>query len=94
MIEKTVALLLLLAPWTMAHASLTEIRKDFLNETSLLPATPVITAPTVNASYLICVAVGDVQTSVPNAILRWTDENSQLRSFTYPAVNGLPNAAA
>ena len=95
MIEKTVALLLLLlAPWMMAHASLTEIRKDFLNETSLLPATPVITAPTVDASYLICVAVGDVQTSVPNAILRWTDENSQLRSFTYPAVNGLPNGCS
>ncbi|MFZ1011382.1 MAG: hypothetical protein WAN65_31385 [Candidatus Sulfotelmatobacter sp.] len=91
MIEKLLVLLLLLAPWTMAHASLTEIRKDFLNETSLLPATPVITAPTVDASYLICVAVGDVQTSVPNAILRWTDENGQLRSFTYPTVNGVPN---
>src|SRR5579863_3602663 len=78
----------------MAHASLTEIRKDFLNETSLLPATPVITAPTVDASYLICIAVGDVQTSVPNAILRWTRENSQLRSFTYPAVNGLPNGCS
>lgn len=91
MIEKILVLLLLLASWTMAHASLTEIRKDFLNETSLLPATPVITAPTVNASYLICVAVGDVQTSVPNAILRWTDENGLFRSFTYPAVNGLPN---
>jgi hypothetical protein len=94
MIEKALALLLLLAPWTMARASLTEIRKDFLNETSLLPATPVITAPTVDASYLICVAGGDVQTSVPNAILRWTDENSQPRSFTYPAVNGLPNGCS
>ena len=66
MTEKTLALLLLLAPWTMAHASLTEIRKDFLNQTSLLPATPVITAPTVNASYLICVAAGDVQTNRPH----------------------------
>lgn len=91
MIGKTLALLLLLAPSTMAHASLTEIRKDFLDETSLLLATPVVTAPTVNASYLICVAVGNVQTTVPNAILRWTDENGQLRSFTYPAVNELPN---
>ncbi len=90
MIEKTLALLLLLEPW-MAHASLTEIRKDFLNETSLLPATPVITAPTVNASYLICVAVGDVQASVPNATLRWTDENGQFRSFIYGTVNGLAN---
>jgi hypothetical protein len=89
MIEKALALLLLLVPWTMARASLTEIRKDFLNETSLLPATPVVTAPTVDASYLICVAVGNVQTTVPNAILRWTDENGQLRSFTYPTVNGV-----
>jgi hypothetical protein len=91
MIAKTLALFMLLVPGAMAHASLTEIRKDFLNETSLLPATPVITAPPVNASYLICVAAGDVQTSVPSAILRWTDENGQLRSRTYPTVNGVPN---
>jgi hypothetical protein len=89
--QKTLALLVLLWPWAAANASITEVRKDFLNETSLLPATPIINAPAVNASYLICVTAGDVQATVPNAILRWTDENGEFRSFTYPTVNGVPN---
>jgi hypothetical protein len=89
-IQKTLALLALLWPLA-ANASISEIRRDFLNETSLLPATPVITAPTVNASYLICVTVGDVQTGAPVAILRWTDENGQFRNFTYATKNGVPN---
>lgn len=91
-IQKTVALLaLLLWPMAAAHASITEIRKDFLNETSLLPSTPIMTAPAANANYLICVSAGDVQTSAPTAILRWTDENGQFRNFTYATKNGLPN---
>jgi hypothetical protein len=90
-IQKTLVLFALLWPLAIANASITEIRKDFLNETSLLPATAIITAPAVNASYLICVTAGDVQSSVPTAVLRWTDENAQFRSFTYPAVNGVPN---
>jgi hypothetical protein len=90
-IQKAVALLALLWPLAAAHASITEIRKDFLNETSLLPATPIITAPAVNASYLICVTVGDVQTSAPATILRWTDENGEFRNFTYSTINGAPN---
>lgn len=88
--RKSIAILTLLCP-LLTHASITEIRKDFLNETSLLPATAIITAPAVDASYLICVAASDVQSSVPTAILRWTDENGDFRSFTYPSVNGVPN---
>ncbi len=92
MIQKTVALLaLLLWPMAAAHASITEIRKDFLNETSLLPSTPIMTAPAANASYLICITAGDVQASAPTAILRWTDENGQFRNFTYATKNGVPN---
>lgn len=91
MIRKIFALLMLLWPWAAANASITEIRKDFLNETSLVPATPIISAPAVNASYLICVTAGGVQTSVPTAILRWTDENGEFRSFTYPTINSVPN---
>lgn len=90
MFKKTFAVLALLLPCA-ANASLTEVRKDFVNETSLLPATPIISAPAVNASYLICVTAGAVQATVPAAILRWTDENGEFRSFTYPAVNGVPN---
>ena len=91
MVKKTFVVIALLWTLSPANASISEIRKDFLNETSLLPATPIITAPAVNASYLICVTAGDVQTSVPTAILRWTDENGLFRSFSYPTVNGVPN---
>jgi hypothetical protein len=90
MTRKTLAIFALLCP-LLAHASLTEIRKDFLNETSLLSATPIITAPTVDATYLICVAASDVQSTMPTAILRWTDENGDFDSFAYPLVNGVPN---
>ncbi|MGA9545362.1 MAG: hypothetical protein WBQ85_17440, partial [Candidatus Sulfotelmatobacter sp.] len=94
-IQKSVApLALLLWPMAAAHASITEIRKDFLNETSLMPATPIMTAPAANANYLICVSAGDVQASAPTAILRWTDENGQFRNFTYTTKNGLPNGCA
>ncbi len=91
MLIRVVTLLVLLWPWVGANAAITEVRKDFLNETSLLPATAIIGAPAVNASYLICVTAGNVQSTVPTAILRWTDENGEFRSFTYPTVNGVPN---
>jgi hypothetical protein len=74
-----------------ARAAVTEIRKDFLDLTSLLPASPVMAAPSVAGSYMICVTVGNVETTAPTAVLRWTDENGLPRSFTYPAVNGVPN---
>jgi hypothetical protein len=74
-----------------ARAAISEIRKDFLNLTTLLPASPVMAAPSVIGNYLICVTAGDVQSNVPTAILRWTDENGQHRSFTYPSANGIPN---
>jgi len=90
MIPKTAAIVALFWP-LLAQASITEIRKDFLDEVSLLPATPILTAPAVDASYLICVTAGDVQNSVPTTILRWTDENGDFNSFTYSSVNGVPN---
>lgn len=91
MIQKAVTVLALLWPLAAASASISEIRKDFLNETSLLPATPIITAPAANANYLVCVTAGDVQTSAPAAILGWTDENGEFRNFTYSTENGVPN---
>jgi hypothetical protein len=74
-----------------AHAAISEIRKDFLNLTTLLPASAVMAAPSVTGNYLICVTGEEVQSNVPTAILRWTDENGEHRSFTYPSVNGVPN---
>jgi hypothetical protein len=90
-IQKTLALLALLWPLAAASASITEIRKDFLNETSPIPATPIMAMPAANATYLICVTAGDVQTTAPATILRWTDENGQFRNFSYSTKNGVPN---
>jgi hypothetical protein len=86
-----VPLIFILAMPLTARAAITEVRKDFLNLTSLLPASAVMAAPSVAGSYMICVTAGNVETTAPTAILRWTDENGLPRSFTYPAVNGVPN---
>jgi hypothetical protein len=89
--RKTLAFLMFLLPLASAHAAVSEIRKDFVKQTALLAPTPIMAAPAVNGSYLICVTAGDLQHSVPTTILRWVDENGQFRSFTYPIVNGVPN---
>jgi len=44
-IQKAVTVLALLWPLAAASASISEIRKDFLNETSLLPAKRPSTSP-------------------------------------------------
>jgi hypothetical protein len=86
-----VVIILWLARPLAAKAAVSEIRKDFLNLTSLLPATQIMAAPSADASYMICVTAGHVEKGAPTAILRWTDENGQLRDFVYPSVNGVPN---
>jgi hypothetical protein len=73
------------------RAAVSEIRKDFLNNTSLLPASPVMSAPSSDASYMICVTTGNVEDTAPTAILRWVDENAQFRNFVFHQVNGVPN---
>jgi hypothetical protein len=85
------SVLCLLLRAVAAHAAVTEIRKDFLNLTSLLPAGAIMAAPPSDGSYMICVTAGDVQSTAPTAILRWIDENGQFRNFAYPVVNGVPN---
>jgi hypothetical protein len=84
-------LLIWLVSLTSAHAAISEIRKDFLNLSSLLPASPIIAASEVNGSYLICVTAGEVSNTTPTAVLRWTDENGDFRNFAYPSMNGVPN---
>ncbi len=74
-----------------SRAAVSEIRKDFLNNTSLLPASPIMSAPASDASYMICVTAGSVEGAAPTAILRWVDENAQFRNFSFPQVNGVPN---
>lgn len=71
------------------RAAITEIRMDFLNQTSLLPATEFISAPGATASYLVCVYLA--QPGFENgitALLRWTDENALRQTFTFTAPTG------
>jgi hypothetical protein len=75
-----------------AHAAITEIRKDFLSQTSLLPATKLISAPAATANYLVCVYM--TQPGFANsmsAVLRWKDENGVKQSFTFSAPSGPVN---
>ena len=76
---------------TPAHAAISEIRKDFLNLTSLLPASPIMDASPVAGSYLVCVTAANVGAGSLSATLRWTDENGDSRNFPYPVVNGIPS---
>ncbi len=73
-----------------AQAGVTEVRRDFLNLSSLLPPSAIMAAPPSDGSYLICVTAGDVEKAAPTTILRWTDENGEFRNFAYPQLNGVP----
>ena len=76
-----------------APAALSEIRKDFLNLTSLLPATQFISAPGATANYLVCVYLDQPgSTNAMSAVLRWTDENDLPQSFTFSAPDGPTNS--
>lgn len=83
------ALALLILSSLTAYAAITEIRKDFPNQTSLLAATEFIAAPAATANYLVCIYLD--QPGAENnmsAVLRWTDENSQPQTFTFSALAG------
>ena len=91
--KRLFAALTLLMLWPVtAHAAITEIRKDFLNQTSLLAATQFISAPGSTGSYLVCVYLDQPGLSNSmSAVLRWTDENSLPQSFTFSAPAGAVN---
>jgi hypothetical protein len=80
------AIILVLALSAAASASITEIRRNFFNQTANLPATPVVSAPTGDASYLITI-YESVRSASATPTLRWTDENgvpqSQTGTFGY-----------
>jgi GTP cyclohydrolase FolE2 len=75
--------LLLIAFWLAfcgsGSASVTEIRQNFFNQRTNLPATAIMLAPTGDASYLISVYESTVSCEVVPT-LRWTDENGVARS--------------
>jgi hypothetical protein len=66
----------LLAPLT-AKARLTHVGRDFVNQTAGFAATPVMTAPTANGSYLMSMLINQPAGSAGDffATLRWTDEH-------------------
>ena len=69
----------LLALCGSGSASVTEIRKDFFNRRTNLPASAIMLAPTGDASYLISVYESTTSCAVVPT-LRWTDENGVARS--------------
>src|SRR5271156_3403950 len=72
---------------TATHASLSEIKEDFLNQTTLLSATQLLTPGASSGSYWLCVYVSQPHAASTNgsyvpmsAVLRWTDENGKSQS--------------
>jgi hypothetical protein len=82
----------LLALCDRGSASITEIRKDFFNRTTNLPATAIMSAPTGDATYLISVYESTTMGNcaiVP--VLRWTDENGAVQSQSGAMGQGTTN---
>ena len=68
-----------LAFWCSGSASITEVRHNFFNRRTNLPATAIMQAPVGDASYLISVYESTVSCAIIPT-LRWTDENGVTRS--------------
>ena len=71
--------LFLLAVCGSVSASVTEIRQNFFNRFTNLPASAIMLAPTGDASYLISVYESTVSCAIVPT-LRWIDENGVARS--------------
>ena len=76
-----------------ARAAISEIRKDFPNQTSLLAPTRFVSAPATTTNYLVCVYLDQPGAENPmSAVLRWTDENNLPQTFTFSAPSGPINS--
>lgn len=71
--------LFLLAVCGSVSASVTEIRQNFFNRFTNLPASAIMLAPTGDASYLISVYESTISCAIVPT-LRWIDENGVARS--------------
>ena len=88
--KSSLTLLFALLSSIYANAAITEVRKEFPNQTAALSATAILSAPGSTASYLVCVYLSQPGSSNSlSAILRWTDENSQPQSFTFSGAQGV-----
>lgn len=91
---RSLALLLLLAALP-AHAGLTRVAKDFVNQTAVFSATQVMTSPSSDGSYLMSLFINQPPKSkgAVLATLRWTDEQgAQFRNLSLQD-NNLPQSA-
>jgi hypothetical protein len=69
-----------------ARGSVSEIRRNFFEQTANLPATAIMSGPTgEDGSYLIAIYESSTSAAVPT--LRWTDENDVAQSQTASCVN-------
>lgn len=64
-----------LALTTFASAALSEIYAGFPNRTGLLPPTPILTAPTANATYLIFASISTSYKEPVVVQFTWDDPN-------------------
>ena len=74
-----VAVLFALTCSLSANAVVTEIRQDFLNQTSLLAPTAIMSAPASNATYIVFSSISPA-TGPLFAQFAWTDENGDAQS--------------
>jgi hypothetical protein len=77
------ALAVVLALTTFAPAAISEIYAGFPNHTGLLPPTPILTAPTANATYLIFVSLTAANGEPVLVHLTWNDPNGGLTGASY-----------
>ena len=79
-----------------ATARLTDVGQEFVNQTATFLATPVMTPPAANGSYLMSMFINQPAGSKGNVVatLRWSDEQGpQSRSLTL-FNNNLPQGTA
>jgi hypothetical protein len=82
--KPALALLLALTGPLFANASITEIRRDFFEQTANLPATAIMSAPAADGSYLISIYESH-STDGTTPTVRWIDENGVAQSWiAYP----------
>ena len=82
MFRKSLAsFLVVLALLATASASLTEVRRDFLNQTATFSATNVMTAPTADGSYFITVYLDQPVGGTVAATIAWIDENGSPQQY-------------
>jgi len=88
----SLAVVSLLAVALPAQAELTRVAKDFLNRTKVFSATPIMTAPTSDGSYVISMFLNQPPKSkgAVVATLRWTNEQGAQSRILSIQDNNLP----